>query len=87
MPRQPELIIRELEDELVIMDPRTEQVYVLNATASAIWELCQAGLNVEEIVQELVQTIGADPARAKQEVSHLLATWAEQGLLNSGTGL
>ena len=38
--KRPDLLVEEIEDEVVIYDPRTHRVHHLNPMASIIWELC-----------------------------------------------
>lgn len=53
----------------------------LNATASALWELCDGETSVEEIAASVAQAFGMPEPQAREEVEAALALLIEQGLL------
>lgn len=50
------LTIQDLGDETLIYDPESEKVHVLNATAQAIWNLCDGSHTIEDIQKSLANT-------------------------------
>ena len=51
-PRE-DVISRKLEDEIVLIDLRTESIYSLNETGAKFWELINEGKRINQINAEL----------------------------------
>jgi len=47
------LTIQDLGDETLIYDPERDNVHVLNATAQAIWNLCDGSHTIKDIQKTL----------------------------------
>lgn len=81
-PRQmPDVTASDLDDELVLYNLRTDQVHVLNATAAAIWELCDGSLSVREIADVLAEACRVPLARVEPDVQNMLAEFHAAGLI------
>ncbi len=81
-PRQmPDITASDLDDELVLYNLRTDQVHVLNATAAAIWELCDGSLSVREIAAVLADACQVPLARVEPDVQNMLAEFHQAGLI------
>ena len=74
------LMIRKLGDELLVLDTDRDQVHQLNATASLIWELNEAGVPAEEIAERLASTFEVVHSQAEADVETTLAAFRERGL-------
>lgn len=74
------LMIRKLGDELLLLDPERDRVHQLNATASLIWELNEAGMAPEEIAERLASTFEVVHSEAEADVEITLAAFRERGL-------
>jgi coenzyme PQQ biosynthesis protein PqqD len=68
-----------LSGKKVLLYP--EQGLLLNASAAAILELCDARRTVAEIVEALVAGTGAEPATVQRDVNALLESLSERGLV------
>ena len=51
--RDPGLPFQKLDEETVVVDPRTREVHLLNETAARIWELLAAPSSVDELAAKL----------------------------------
>ena len=51
----PEVIAQRVEDDLVLVHLDTNQIYNLNDSAARLWELLEAGLDLDEAKQQLIQ--------------------------------
>jgi|DewCreStandDraft_2_1066082.scaffolds.fasta_scaffold00296_2 PqqD family protein of HPr-rel-A system len=71
----------DLDDELVLYNLRTDQVHVLNATAAAIWELCDGSLTADEIAAVLADACSVPLARVQPDVQNMLAEFHQAGLI------
>jgi hypothetical protein len=77
---KPGVISTDLENELVLLDPETQEMYRLNETGRVIW------LNLEThdlggLVQQLVHSFDVPPAQAGQDVRAVLAELESAGLI------
>ncbi len=53
--RDSQLIIHELDDELLLYDPRIDRTHRLNGSASVIWQHCSGERSVEDIASKLTE--------------------------------
>ena len=79
--KRPDLLIEEIEDEVVIYDPRTHRVHHLNPMASIIWELFDVSVSPQEIVKEIVDSLNAESQKVEKDVQETLKHLQEKGLL------
>ena len=76
-----DLLVEEIEDEVVIYDPRTHYVHHLNPMASIIWELFDVSVSPQEIVKEIVDSLNAESQKVEKDVQETLKHLQEKGLL------
>jgi len=79
-----DLVTREVESEFLVYDPETGEIYLLNGTAAGIAEMCDGTTPVADIVAEIVEVFGADPAQVAADVESALADLRAKGLLEEG---
>ena len=79
--KRPDLLIEEIEDEVVIYDPRTHRVHHLNPMASIIWELFDVSVSPQEIVKEIVDSLNAESQKVEKDVQETLKHLQGKGLL------
>jgi PqqD family protein of HPr-rel-A system len=73
----------DLDDELVLYDPRTGATHALNMTAAVIWEMCDGSLLLDEMARELASTFGLSAEQAGADTAAALAHFQALGLLQS----
>ena len=66
--RKSGLLIREVDGEILILDPERDQVHQLNASASLIWRHYDNGTEIEEIAKTLVMEFDLDEDKAECDV-------------------
>jgi len=79
--KRTDLLVEEIEDEVVIYDPRTHRVHHLNPMASIIWELFDVSVSPQEIVKEIVDSLNAESQKVEKDVQETLKHLQEKGLL------
>jgi PqqD family protein of HPr-rel-A system len=78
------LPFQRLEEETIVVDPRSREVHLLNETAARIWELLQTASSVDELVEALGDEYeGATPEELRREVEAFLGDLGGKGLLAS----
>ena len=75
----PDIIETPLEDELVL-DPKTQQMYSLNATGKLIWETLKAG-EYPEVAQKISAEFEVEAAQAQLDADALVSDLERTGLL------
>lgn len=78
---RPDLSIRVVGGEAVVLDRSSLRVHQFNATASHVWGLCTGQLTEAEIADDLAETYEVEPGQAAQDVTIVIAQFRELGLL------
>ena len=81
-----DLNTRLIEEEVVILDRANGTVHRLNATAAAIWNLCDGQRSAPVIAEQISATYELDPGDALREVSRTIADFERLGLLDAAPG-
>jgi hypothetical protein len=76
----PEVIVTELDDELVLLNPRTQAMFTLNGTGKIIWQNLGQH-NADEIAVKITEAFEIDLETAEKDVTALLETLQTAGLL------
>ena len=66
------LIEHEVEDELILYDPRTDGTHVLNGTAAIVWFLVDGERTLAEVESELADLYGLDRSVVALDVNDVL---------------
>ena len=77
----PGLLVREIDGELVVLDPSAERVYQLNLTASLIWRMAREGSGVEAIAAAVAAEYVVEPEVAFRDVITMLSEFRALKLL------
>jgi len=79
--RKPETWLRQAGDENVVYDPETEAVHLLNATATAIWVLCDGETTPDEMVDAICELSGLPREVVVEDVRRILLQFDEAAIL------
>ena len=71
-----------LSDEMVLYSPRDEAAYVFNASARAMWELCDGTRTVSQISRELAEVASSNVADVQEDVVAALLRLSELHLVD-----
>ena len=78
------LPFQRLEEETIVVDPRSREVHLLNGTGARIWDLLETASSVDELVAALGEEYeGATPEELRREVEAFLGDLGGKGLLAS----
>ncbi len=72
-----------LDDELVLHDSRSGEVYVLNRTGARIWTLCDGSSTAASVAQAMSATFGLSYEEALADVRELVDDLRHAGLLRN----
>ena len=78
-----DLVFRQLDEEWVVYDPKSEKLHVLNASAAVIWLCCAGESTLAEIVDAVRDAFhgNIDRKTLEAEVQHTVESFAQKGLL------
>jgi len=80
-----DVLCRELEGEMVLLDPRSAEYFSLNQTGSRAWELLQGGKTVGDTCAALAEQFGVPPERVMDDLVPFLEDLLAAGLVRPGT--
>lgn len=79
--RKDGLFVRQARGENAVYDPATGQVHLLNATAYAIWDLCDGSTDPEEMIDAICEISRMHRDLVSEDVRRVLAEFDAAGLL------
>ncbi len=82
-PPSPQVVETEVDGRISVYDPETEQVTMLNETASDVWRLRDGTQSLEEMVEALARAYGVDADAIRQEVIDTVKQLHGNGLLSA----
>jgi PqqD family protein of HPr-rel-A system len=85
--RDSDLPFQQLDEETIVVDPRSREVHLLNETAGRIWELLAAPCSLDDLVATLEDEYDAEADELRAAVTDCLSGLHSKGLvLASGGG-
>ena len=82
--REEALPFQRLDEETIVVDPRSREVHLLNGTGARIWDLLETGSSLDQLVEALGEEYeGATPEELRGEVEAFLHDLGGKGLLVS----
>lgn len=82
-PASSHVLETEIDAEVSLYDPSTEQVTVLNGTASDIWRLVDGTRTIAEITSLLASSYGVERSVIAEDVHKTLDEFSRAGLIDS----
>jgi hypothetical protein len=79
-----DVVWRRLEDEVVLVQLRTNRIYSLNTTAARAWELLSEGLGRSEVERSLLEEYDVAPGELARSLDELLRDLSEAHLVTPG---
>jgi len=82
--RRTDLVVETHESEAHVSDPISGDTHVLNASAFAIFQLCDGATTISSMAEALATVTPLDTEEARRQVEDIVAVFAEKGLLQEG---
>lgn len=79
--RRDDLTIQRSGDEARLTDPTTGEAHVLNASAFAIWELCDGMTEATTMAEAVAEVTPMDLDEAREQILHTIQLLREKGLV------
>jgi PqqD family protein of HPr-rel-A system len=82
--RDPALPFQRMDEEAIVVDPRSREVHLLNETAARIWELLATASSIDDLVATLADEYeGASMDALRAEVEAFVGELGGKGLLTA----
>lgn len=82
--RDPNVWLRQSGSENVVFDPARETVHVMNATAVAIWVLCDGETEPREMIDAVIELTGLPYEVVQEDVERILTEFEDAGIVTWG---
>ncbi len=79
---KPGVIETDLDDELVLLDPKTQGMFSLNATGRVIWHGIKSTQSLDMIAQKLEQQFTVTLEQAQTDTRALISELEKAGLIS-----
>lgn len=83
-PAADHIVETDVDGEISLYNPTSDQVMVLNQTASDIWLLSDGEHTLAEMTGLLASAYGVEPSEIKDDVEKTVADFKENGFLSNG---
>ena len=80
MMRNPDVMATVLDDEIVLLDARTGEMFTLNETGAIVWQAVELG--VDAICERVCTEFDIDAASARSDVDELVTDLVQRGLIS-----
>ncbi|MGB8861925.1 MAG: PqqD family protein [Ilumatobacteraceae bacterium] len=82
LPRRSESVeVAEFDAEFVVFDPRVNRVHHVRELGAVVWDACDGRTDLEQLITEMRDVLGAEPEHLRAEVSSAVALFEAEGLL------
>ncbi len=75
------IVESEVDGRISLFDPESQEVSLLNDTASDVWRLCDGTSTIDQVVELMAKTYGVEPDAVAHEVKATVTTFYDKGLL------
>lgn len=79
--RNSDLFFNKIDDEIILMHPKTGDYFVFNPVASHIWELLAEPRSIQNIIQQLVRSYEVEPSLCESETRQYLQDLYEKSFI------
>ena len=79
--RNPDVCAAELDGEICLFEPGKAVYLNLNATGSAIWNLLESPMNIDQLVDALRKRYNVDPNTCRHDSEVFLAEALQKSML------
>lgn len=74
---------QKLNEEVLVVDPKTREVHLLNSTATRIWDLLETPHTPKEVLAAMTQEFEAPEEVLRADIETLLGELGAKGLVSA----
>ena len=75
------IVESEVDGRISLFDPESQEVSMLNDTASDVWRLCDGTSTIDQVVELMARAYDVEPDAVRDEVKATVTTFYDKGLL------
>ena len=75
------IVESEVDGRISLFDPQTQEVSMLNDTASDVWRLCDGTSTLDQVIELMAKAYDVEPDAVGHEVKATVETFYDKGLL------
>lgn len=75
-----------MDDQYVLVQLQTNRIYQLNRTGARLWELLEAGHDLQQAQEQILLEFDVDEERVRSEINTLMGELVAKGLLEPDGG-
>jgi len=80
----PDIVIKDIENERILFNPKTNSIQVINEIGRFIWESCNKKISESGLIELIRENYeGADPGKIKKEVKVFLDKLTKLNLIQA----
>lgn len=77
----PNIIWKDADDTIYILQPEREEIHALNETGSFIWRLISKGHSLAQVEEELLSHFTVTPDRASKDIQEFVDRYVKEKFL------
>ena len=81
--RDPNVLAKRVDDEIVLVHLETNRIYELNRTAASLWDLLGTGLTPVELEEQMALEFDVEREQVAHEIDELLRHLASEQLIRT----
>src|SRR6185312_4432625 len=81
-----DVLCQSVEDEMVLLDLKSQRYYGLDDVGARIWQLLQESGSPEEVANQICKEYDGDQKQILGDVEGMIQDFLEQGLIVQNTG-
>jgi hypothetical protein len=76
------VVAQRLGDEMVLIHPKTDRIFLLNRTGARVWELLSDQLDLDGTQEKLCQEFGGEPDQIRRDVEQLVFSLTKEQFID-----
>ena len=77
----PNVLVQTIDDEVIILNTKTEKYFGLDAVAKDMWNLLEKHKNTKGVIEEMLRTYEVDEQTLSQDLDDLIKKLSQAGLI------
>ncbi len=79
--KNPDIIWKEVDGEIVLLNPKTGSCFGLQAVGASFWELADGSRSLDEIIRSLLEEYAVEETTLTDDIRELVAKMTEKKLI------
>ena len=76
-----QVIYRKIDDDLIIINLRTDKIFSVNHTGAILFELLASQIELDQVKEMLINKFDVTPDELERELDSILESFTKEGIL------